>query len=713
MDSILESASPAFFDTTAPAWIVLGIVLLPLLGFVIQIFFGKRLPRQGDFVPTGAIGMSALLAIYLGIQMFRAGNPDLLYQSSDAGFIWKWLDYGRCKLFAGVLLDNAGIIMLMMVTVVSFFIHLFSIGYMHGDKYYPRFFAYLGLFCFSMLGLVACDNILFMFIFWELVGFCSYLLIGFFFYEEEPPRAANKAFLVNKVGDCLFMAGILLIFHVTGTFNFREIFHFVESGQWVESASSIGVYAGISPQALLTIAGILVFGGAVSKSAQFPLHVWLPDAMAGPTPVSALIHAATMVAAGVFMVGRMFPFFTPTALLVIAIVGMITAVFAATIGIVHNDIKKVLAYSTCSQLGYMVMALGIGGFTAGLFHLITHACFKACLFLGSGSVIHAVHTQDMREMGGLRKKMPITHLTFLISTLALTGVPCLSGYFSKDAIIANALEWGMTEKGAGYVPWIFATVAAFMTMFYMMRLMYMTFWGEPKNQEKYDHAHESPPVMTIPLIALAILAVLGAGTVLPWQTASDTWYAALVQRPEAVAAAVTAGMPQVTETFHHLHEGMHHAEHSAHYVALFVSLAVVAAGFALAWLFYGKKLFSAEKAAAKLRPIHKTVLNKYYIDDFNDWAFVRGLQKLCWLFKVTAEALIDFIVNFAGYLTRFVAFIHGLIDKYIVDGLVNFWWWLTHLLAGIFRVLQTGNTKDYLAIALLGAVVICLVMLFV
>jgi len=703
-----------FFESATPAYITMAIVLIPLLGFIIQIFFGIKLPRKGDFVPTTAIGLSALLSVYLGIQMFRVYDPGLCYESIKTGVEWRWLDYGNVKVFAGVLLDNAGIVMLMMVSVVSFFIHLFSIGYMHGDRYYQRFFAYLGLFCFSMLGLVASDNLLFMFIFWELVGFCSYLLIGYFFYEEEPPKAADKAFMVNKVGDCFFMAGIIIIFHVTGSFNFREIFHSVESGEWAERAAEIGIYAGwITPQGLLTLAGLLVFGGAMSKSAQFPLHVWLPDAMAGPTPVSALIHAATMVAAGVFMVGRMFPFFTPTALLIIAIIGMITAFVTATIGIVHFDIKKVLAYSTCSQLGYMMLALGVGGFTAGLFHLITHACFKACLFLGSGSVIHAVHTQDMRDMGGLRKKMPFTHGTFLIATLALTGVPCLSGYFSKDAIIANALEWGMAEKGAAYMPFVFASLAAFMTMFYMMRLMHMTFWGKPKNQEKYDHAHESPPVMTIPLIALAILAIFAAGTILPWQTAAETWYGDLVERPEAVVMAESAHMHDAQHEFEHLHHEMHEVHHTAHYGALGASLSMVVLGFFFAWLFYGKKVLSAEKVATAIRPVYKTVVNKYYLDDFNDVVFVRGLRKFCNLLKITIEAAIDFLVNFAGYFTRFVSFTQGLVDKYIVDGMVNFWWWFSHLLASLFRVLQTGNTKDYLALALLGAVIISVLMLFV
>jgi len=270
----------------------------------------------------------------------------------------------------------------------------------------------------------------------------------------------------------------------------------------------------------------------------------------------------------------------------------------------------------------------------------------------------------------------------------------------------------MTEKGAHYLPFIFASVAAFMTMFYMMRLMYMTFWGEPKNKEKYDHAHESPPVMTIPLVALAVLAVLAAGTMLPWKTAADTWYGQLVQRPAAAAAAETAGFPAIRHKFNELHEGMEHAAHSAHYGALGVSLAMVALGFVLAWLFYGKKKLSAERAALAIGPVYRTVVNKYYLDDFNDVVFVKGLRKFCNIMRVTVEALIDFIVNFMGYFIRFVSFTQGLVDKYIVDGLVNFWWWFSHLLAGMFRVLQTGNTKDYLGLALLGVVIIALVMLF-
>ena len=697
-----------FFESAAPAKITLAIVLIPLLGFLIQIFFNRKLPRQGDFIPTGAIGLSAVLALYLGYHMFKAFTADLAYNSLELGHFWNWLDFGEVELFAGVYLDNMGIVMLMMVSVVSFCIHLFSIGYMHGDPYYGRFFAYLGLFCFSMLGLVASDNLLFMFIFWELVGFCSYLLIGFFFYEEEPPRAGNKAFLVNKVGDGLFLLGIIIVWQVTGTFNFQEIFHAVETGAWVSP------YAGISNETLLTIAGILIFGGAVSKSAQFPLHVWLPDAMAGPTPVSALIHAATMVAAGVFMVGRMYPFFTPDALGVVAVVGMFTAVFAATMGIVNNDIKKVLAYSTCSQLGYMMMALGVGGYMAGLLHLILHACFKACLFLGSGSVIHAVHTQDMRKMGALYKKMPLTYATFLVSTLALTGVPCFAGYYSKDTIVANALEWGMSHGMAGYMPFIFGAVGAFMTMFYMMRLIIMTFHGKPQDQHRYDHAHESPPVMTIPLLVLGFLAIFGAGTIIPWHTAENSWYAELVHRPEPAYVAESAHMHETAHAYEHVYEGMEdeHIKHEAHFIALGTSLPLVVIAFLLALAFYKFKRFSAEAAARFFGPLYRTVSRKYYLDEFNDVVFVRGLIKFCFMVKNSIEAFIDFLVNFAGLFTRFVSFIHGLVDKYIVDGLVNFWWWLSQSLSSIFRLIQTGSAKDYLAWALMGAVIVSLAMLF-
>ena len=349
---------------------------------------------------------------------------------------------------------------------------------------------------------------------------------------------------------------------------------------------------------------------------------------------------------------------------------------------------------------------------AGLFHLIMHACFKACLFLGSGSVIHAVHTQDMRKMGGLYKKMPLTYGTFLVATLALTGVPCFSGYFTKDTIIANALEWGMAQGAAAYVPFVFGALGAFMTMFYMMRLIFMTFHGKPKDQEKFDHAHESPPVMTIPLICLAALALFGAGTLLPWKTANDTWYAELVHRPEAAAAAETAGFPEVAHAFEELHEGMEHAEHSAHYIALGTSLPLVILGFLLALAFYKFRKLSAEKVVNAIRPLYKTIVNKYYMDDFNDIVFVRGLVRLCVMIKNSLEAFIDFLVNLSALLTRFVSFIHGLFDKYVVDGLVNFWWWLSHFLCGVFRILQTGSAKDYLALALLGAVVVTVAMLF-
>ncbi|MBU1949425.1 MAG: NADH-quinone oxidoreductase subunit L, partial [Candidatus Eisenbacteria bacterium] len=329
---------------------------------------------------------------------------------------WGWIHLNDLQVAMGFLVDNLTIVMLMVVTVVSTLVHLYSIGYMHGDERYGRYFGYLGLFTFSMLGIVLCDNLIALYVFWELVGLSSYLLIGFWYEKDSASDAGKKAFLTTRIGDVFMFIGIMIIYSSLGTFNFHEIFN----------AVAHGAISGTR----LTVAGMFLFGGAVGKSAQFPLHVWLPDAMEGPTPVSALIHAATMVAAGVYMVGRLFPMLTPDALLLVAYIGLVTAMLGATVAIVQTDIKKALAYSTISQLGYMIAALGVGGMVAGLFHLMTHAYFKSLLFLGSGSVIHALHTQEMPEMGGLRKKMPITFWTFLIATIAISGIPPFSGFFS-------------------------------------------------------------------------------------------------------------------------------------------------------------------------------------------------------------------------------------------------------------------------------------------
>ena len=389
---------------------IILIPILPLAAFAVQAFFGRRLPRGGDWVPLAAIGLALILSLRLFAQSISAYDPHWQLPLDP----WVWLDLNVTRISVGLLVDNITVIMLVVVTLVSGLVHLYSVGYMHGDPRYSRFFGFLAIFSFSMLGLVLVDNFLLLYVFWELVGLSSYLLIGFWYEKPSAASACKKAFLVNRVGDLGFFVGIMIVFWHLGVFDYDSVYEGVAEGK-------LGGW-------WLTAAGLCLFCGAIGKSAQFPLHVWLPDAMEGPTPVSALIHAATMVAAGVYMVTRMFPILTPDALVVIAYIGAITAILGATIAVAQYDIKRVLAYSTISQLGYMIMGLGVGAYVAGFFHLMTHAAFKACLFLGSGSVIHAMHhvyhhsdkdPQDMRNMGGLKAKMPMTFLTFLLATVAL------------------------------------------------------------------------------------------------------------------------------------------------------------------------------------------------------------------------------------------------------------------------------------------------------
>ncbi len=446
-------------------------LILPLIAFAVQIFYGKHLPRQGDVVSIGAVGLSLTIALAMLIMSFIIYDPE--FQNEH---VFNWINIGEFQITLGVFIDNVTVIMLFVVTLVSTLVHVYSIGYMEGDKYYSRYFAYLSLFTFSMIGIVLSNSLFMIFIFWELVGLSSYLLIGFWFEKDSAANAGKKAFLVNRVGDVGMLIGIMMIWTATDGFNFQHVFASIEEGSLQGTQ--------------LTIAGLLVFCGAIGKSAQFPLHVWLPDAMEGPTPVSALIHAATMVAAGVYLTVRMFPLLTVDAQLIIAYVGGFTAFFAATIAVTQNDIKRVLAYSTVSQLGYMVMALGVGHYVAGFFHLVTHAAFKALLFLGSGSVIHAMHhalhtmkdhktdPQDMRNMGGLRKQMPITYVTFLIATLAISGIPFTSGFISKDAILSGSLAYALMHPQHILLP-IFGFGAAVLTAFYMFRQVLMTFHGKP------------------------------------------------------------------------------------------------------------------------------------------------------------------------------------------------------------------------------------------
>jgi NADH-quinone oxidoreductase subunit L len=487
------------------------------------------------------------------------------------------------------------------VSLVSLLVHTYSKGYMHGDERIAVFFAYLGLFTFAMLGLVLSPNLLQTYIFWELVGLGSFLLIGFYFYKEEAKAAAKKAFIMTRIGDVGLFVGMILLFWQVGSFEYDDIFRAVEEGA-------------ISGT-MITLTAILIFVGAVGKSGQFPLHTWLPDAMEGPTPVSALIHAATMVAAGVYLVATLFPLFTAseTALLTVAVVGAVTAIFAASIGLVQTDIKRVLAYSTVSQLGYMMLALGSAGYVAGVFHLMTHAFFKALLFLAAGSVIHAVHTQDIEKMGGLWKKLRLTGPLFLIGTLAISGVPLFSGFFSKDEILIAAWESGHTV-----LFWL-VVIAAFFTAFYMFRLFFMVFGGEARSDMK--NVHESPFVMTLPMIVLGVLAVVSGYVNTPWfGTFLGDW---LTEGNEALGHGHIEGPAWIMV------------------VATLVSLA----GIFLAWLMYGKRSLARDWLSGSMPIAYNILYNKYYVDEFYELTFVYATKWISQLFKIIEVFLVEGIIK--------------------------------------------------------------------
>ncbi|MGH2403131.1 MAG: NADH-quinone oxidoreductase subunit L, partial [bacterium] len=552
------------------AWLI---PVVPLAAFALIVAFGRRLPGQGAYVAVAGIGISAFISLSIFLRMLGHAAP---YEANV-----RWMLVGQVPLDLGIRIDPLTTLMLLVVTVVGSMIFIYSIGYMHGDPRYPRFFAYLSLFAASMLLLVLANNLLFLYAGWELVGLCSYLLIGFYFEKPSAARASMKAFITTRVGDFFMFLGILLIFLHLGTFRFEEIFARIREG------ALAGKMVGGLP--LLTVAALLIFGGAVGKSAQVPLHTWLPDAMEGPTPVSALIHAATMVAAGVYLVARAYMlFFTSPAgqaLLVVAYIGGITALMAATIGVVQDDIKRVLAYSTISQLGLMMLGLGVGGYTAGMFHLMTHAFFKALLFLGAGSVIHAMHTNDIKEMGGLAKIMPSTYWTFLIGTLALSGIFPFAGFWSKDEILLEVFH---------HDPVLFAMAAltSLLTAFYMFRVIFYTFTGTLRSQ--HTHPHESPAVMTTPLWVLAIFSAL-IGFV---------------------------GAPFLGNPFHEfLHfEGVEAAASDPRVVL--ISVAVAGAGILLAAVVYYWKIVPASALRRAVGPLHTLVANKYYIDELYNAVFV-------------------------------------------------------------------------------------------
>jgi len=585
-----------------------AIVFLPLAGALIAGFLGRLIgPRPSEVVTTGLLGIAAVLS---WIAFWNVG-----FGGETAKVpVLRWVASGELDVSWSLRIDTLTAVMLVVVNTVSFLVHLYSIGYMADDDSRPRFFTYLSMFTFAMLALVTSDNFLQLFFGWEGVGLASYLLIGFWYTKPEANAAAIKAFVVNRIGDFGFALGIFGVFAIFGTIGFDAVFRAAPAvaGKPME-------FLGYQLDSL-TVLCLLLFMGAMGKSAQFLLHTWLPDAMEGPTPVSALIHAATMVTAGVFMVARLSPLFehAPVALQVVTLVGAVTAFFAATIGLVQNDIKRVVAYSTCSQLGYMFAACGVGAYSAGIFHLFTHAFFKALLFLGSGSVIHAMHhEQDMRKMGGLASKLPITWAVMLIGTLSLTGVgiPHLvgfAGFTSKDAIIEAAYA---AHTPSNYAFWLLV-IAAFMTAFYSWRLMFMTFHQPTRaDHHTFDHAHESPWVMLVPLLVLAFGAVVAGFAFSAYFIGHDYgefWRASLAEGP---------------------HNHIRHAMHEIPEWAGWAPFVAMVAGFGLAYLYYMVAPWLPAATARAFKPLYLFLLNKWYFDELYDWLFVRPafwLGRLLW-----------------------------------------------------------------------------------
>ncbi len=634
---------------------IVFIPLFPAIGAFINGLFGYRFTKTAvHTVAITAIGLSFLFSLYAFFQLL--GLPPHARVIEET--VYSWISTGNFSVNVAFLLDPLSAVMLLVVTGVGFLIHIYSTGYMHHDKAYWRFFTYLNLFVFAMLLLVMGNNFLMMFVGWEGVGLCSYLLIGFWYDDHNNANAGKKAFVVNRIGDFGFILGIFLIFTTFGSLRYTDVF---------DKATMMLPYGG----AVATAITLLLFVGATGKSAQIPLYVWLPDAMAGPTPVSALIHAATMVTAGVYMIARCNVLYSlaPFSLGVVATVGAVTALFAATMGLLQRDIKKVLAYSTISQLGYMFLGVGVAAYSAGVFHLMTHAFFKALLFLGAGSVIHAMGgEQDIMNMGGLRKHIPKTFLTFIIGTLAIAGTPGLSGFFSKDEIL-----WQAFSSPHGHpVLWLIGAVAAGMTSFYMFRLTFLTFFGKERMDEHTKHhIHESPNSMVIPLMILAFLSVVGG----------------YVGVPEALGGS---------NHFHHFLEPVirqvgvakeAHFSHALEYGLMATSVAIAVVGFLIAYTFYIKNPEMPERLKNSFSGLYKLVFNKYYIDELYNFVFVNGCKGLG-------------------------TFLWQKFDVLVVDGIVNGVAKVVDSLGGVVKKLQTGYVQNYAVGILLGLVFILGIFIF-
>jgi NADH-quinone oxidoreductase subunit L len=780
-------------DIAAQLPMLLGLAwLAPLASFVAILFFGPRMGphgRNAAWVATAAIVTSLVLSLFaagawLGAHPVQAVHHDAGHHDAGhaaeqpaghddhasghaeshgpvayAGDWYTLYEGGSLKLSIGWYVDALTVLMFVVVTFIATCIHVYASGYMHDELHdvadhevhlsggghlhrpgrFPRFFQALSLFCFSMLGIVIAGNLAMVFIFWELVGICSWFLIGFYYERKSASTAANKAFIVNRVGDFGMLIGLMALWGALGTL------HFADTPAAGAGAARPGLFSLVRPAAeghslrvpdgmvkfaaaaevaktptaevagkidgwrsmglgrwLLFVAGVGIFCGCVGKSAQFPLFVWLPDAMEGPTPVSALVHSATMVAAGVYLVGRFYPVLTPDVLLVIAYVGAITLFIAATIALVANDIKRVLAYSTVSQLGYMMLALGVGGWSAGLFHLVTHAFFKSLLFLCSGSVIHACHTNDMRKMGGLARVMPWTAGTMLVGCLAIigAGVPFvigLSGYYSKDAILAQALSFARANPAHSI---LFLAVAggAFLTAFYMFRLWFMTFAGEPRDHHVAEHAHESPAVMVAPLVVLSVLAV-AAGWTLP----GGFGLANLLEqaRPAGTAEGMTGGFAFGSLVFpaeYLSHEG------AIHVTATLTAFSTALAGVVLAALMYLVRIISPTVVATIFKPVYTFLAGRWYFDELYHALFVVPVLGVANLASGTDRGVIDRFIEGLAWTARQLAGIDAWIDRTIVDGLVNATATATWNAGLELKKLQTGHLRQYVMFIVVGTV---------
>jgi NADH-quinone oxidoreductase subunit L len=656
------------------------ISLFPLVGAGLMLLIGRRLSNRGvSMICVGSVFLSFLFSLGAVWQLSHLPGEYRHFEK----VLFDWVPAGVMRTSSGLLtnflaewgllLDPLSAVMILVVTGVGFLIHFYSIGYMTHERGYYRFFGYMNLFMFSMLTLVLANNMLLMFVGWEGVGLSSYLLIGFYFLRKSAADAGKKAFLVNRVGDAGFLLGIFLTVGTLGTIKFTEFGPAIAAGHFVVGAP------------VLTAIALLLFAGATGKSAQIPLYVWLPDAMEGPTPVSALIHAATMVTAGVYMVARHNAIYqmAPMACEVVAVIGALTAIYAASIGLVQNDIKRVLAYSTISQLGYMFLACGVGAFAAGIFHLMTHAFFKALLFLGAGSVIHALSgEQDMRRMGGLAEKIRKTWLTMLAATLAIAGIPPLAGFFSKDEILAKTFAYS-------HVLWVIGWVTAGMTAFYMFRLFFMTFHGPSRvPHEAEQHIHESPGTMTGPLMVLAVLSVVGGwiGIGGRFERFLEPVIARHGLEPAEAGAAAPGG--------------------SVEYGLMIASVVIALAGIWLARRFYLERPELPEQLASRWSGLYRLVYGKYYMDEIYDALFVNRVKDLgTTLASFDANVVDGLGVDGAGWLTRMASRLSIWWDTWIVDGLVNLGARIVWLFSYPVRMLQTGLVPNYALLIVLGLLV--------